>query len=155
QLRARLPGTVGPLCFLEMIWSISNGRSSYSWGNRQYSQQFPARCQTRRIIAASMERISGDLMFIWLDPERAAGPRLEDRQQVPGLAERQQLFLLLGGEGILLVPDRQVMHPRLVAVAEAPGEDMAGHRFGELPLFVAQDTGQDGDLVFDRACRHP
>jgi hypothetical protein len=34
QLRARFRGTVGPLCFLEIIWSISKGRSSYFWGNR-------------------------------------------------------------------------------------------------------------------------
>ena len=28
QLKARLPATVGPWCFLERMWSISNGRSS-------------------------------------------------------------------------------------------------------------------------------
>jgi hypothetical protein len=38
QLSARLPATVGPLCFREMTWSISKGRSSNSWSIWQYSQ---------------------------------------------------------------------------------------------------------------------
>lgn len=76
------PGEVGPpLCLLQckqesakfdaavrppwtsaMMWSISAGRSSTSWGVRQYSQQPPARRQTS---SSSIRSIGGHPSRLW------------------------------------------------------------------------------------------
>ena len=77
------------------MWSISKGLSSHSWDNWQYSQQSSARFQTSRINAASMS-VSGVGAFLGFDAERSAGLGFEDGEQVSGLAEGEQLFLLGG-----------------------------------------------------------
>src|SRR5208283_2799039 len=147
QLKQRLLATVGPLCLPAMMWSISKGSSSAAWGIWQYSQRPLARCQTSRESTASIAASGSGLGFEF-DAERAAGLGFEDGEHRTGLGEGEQLFLLGGRQGVLLIPHGQVVHPGLVAVAEAEVQDVPGHLGGELAAFVAEDASEDRHLVF-------
>src|SRR5271166_337712 len=100
---------------------------------------------------------SGGDAFLGFDAKRAARLGFEDGKQVAGLAEGEQLLLLGGSQGIVLIAHGQVVHAGLVPLAESQIQDVTGELDGKLSAFVAQDAREDGDLVFaglSRGCIH-
>jgi hypothetical protein len=91
-----------------------------------------------------------DCAFLELDAQGAAGPGFQDGEDSCGLAEVVHFFLLGWREVIILISHGKFVHSGLIAFADCQINGVAGDGFGQRPVAVGEEAGEDVSEICQR-----